>query len=231
MTVIYTTTGKHAKDNGVKCLVYGKSGSGKTRLLATAPKPLIVSAEGGTRSIMSQNLPLAVISSIEDFNNVYDKILASPQFWTIGLDSGSEIADLCLATFKKKRSDGRKAYGDNNDAIADAFRRYRDLKRHVVIIAREKYDKNEETGQFMYRPNMPGDTLTQLVPYLFDLTARLVPFTDSSDGSKMKSALRTFADEFNEAKDRSGLLQPWELPEPNTNLPSLSRLFDTIMKG
>ena len=37
--------------SGVKCVVYGPAGGGKTRLLATAPSPIILSAEKGLLSL------------------------------------------------------------------------------------------------------------------------------------------------------------------------------------
>lgn len=37
--------------NGVKVLVYGQAGAGKTHLIRTLPHPVILSAEGGLLSL------------------------------------------------------------------------------------------------------------------------------------------------------------------------------------
>lgn len=42
---LQSTSGLHA--NGVKVLVYGKAGAGKTSLIPTLPHPVVLSAEGG----------------------------------------------------------------------------------------------------------------------------------------------------------------------------------------
>jgi len=43
--------------NGVKILVYGQAGSGKTSLIRTLPNPLVLSAEAGLLSIQDADLP------------------------------------------------------------------------------------------------------------------------------------------------------------------------------
>ena len=45
-----------AVDAGVKILCYGEAGVGKTVLLATLPRPVLISAESGTLSLQVQNL-------------------------------------------------------------------------------------------------------------------------------------------------------------------------------
>jgi len=42
--------------NGVKMLVYGAAGSGKTTLVKTLPNVIVLSAEGGLLSIQDTNL-------------------------------------------------------------------------------------------------------------------------------------------------------------------------------
>ena len=46
----FTTTAQAVLDTGVKMLVYGESGMGKTMLTATLPRPLLISAESGLLS-------------------------------------------------------------------------------------------------------------------------------------------------------------------------------------
>ena len=43
--------------SGVKVLVYGQAGSGKTTLIRTAPAPLILSAEAGLLSLAGTDIP------------------------------------------------------------------------------------------------------------------------------------------------------------------------------
>ena len=50
--------------NGLKVLVYGQAGAGKTTLIKTLPKPLILSAEGGLLSLRKENLPFIEIKNM-----------------------------------------------------------------------------------------------------------------------------------------------------------------------
>jgi ABC-type ATPase involved in cell division len=50
--------------NGVKLLVYGQAGAGKTTLIKTLPNPIVLSAEGGLLSIQDADLPFIEISTI-----------------------------------------------------------------------------------------------------------------------------------------------------------------------
>jgi hypothetical protein len=66
---ILKTGGVHT--NGVKMLVYGNAGAGKTSLCATLPTPIIISAEAGLLSIQSADLPYIEIKSIDDLREAY----------------------------------------------------------------------------------------------------------------------------------------------------------------
>ena len=53
--------------NGVKLLVYGQAGAGKTSLIKTLPNPVVLSAEGGLLSIQDADLPYIEITSMETY--------------------------------------------------------------------------------------------------------------------------------------------------------------------
>ena len=52
--------------NGVKLLVYGQAGAGKTSLIRTLPNPVVLSAEGGLLSIQDADLPCIEIADMDD---------------------------------------------------------------------------------------------------------------------------------------------------------------------
>jgi hypothetical protein len=68
MNIQYTD---QAPDNGIKCLVYGGSGVGKTPLCASAPAPFIISAEAGLRSIKHLHVPYVEIRSNRELAVLY----------------------------------------------------------------------------------------------------------------------------------------------------------------
>jgi len=207
-----------AASNGVKILVYGKAGRGKTTLCATAPAPVILSTESGLLSLARFNLPYIEINTIDDLRNAYKWCLSSAeskQFQTVCLDSISDIAEVCLAAAKGigsgKKMDGRAAYGEMNDTMSDIIRKFRDLpNRHVYFSAKQEYVKNEQTGSLMNMPSMPGRTLTNNLPYYFD---EVFQIDIEGQGEGSYRYLRTQPDFVNDAKDRSGMLAPVERPD------------------
>jgi polynucleotide 5'-kinase involved in rRNA processing len=64
-----STRGIH--NNGVKLLVYGNSGSGKTSLIPTLPNPVVLSAEGGLLSIADADVPFVEVSSYDTLMEAY----------------------------------------------------------------------------------------------------------------------------------------------------------------
>ena len=100
--------------NGVKVLVYGQAGAGKTSLLKTLPNPIVLSAEGGLLSIQDADLPYIEINSMETLLEAYEWLTTSEEakgFQSVGLDSISEIAEVVLNYEKKTNKDPRAAYG------------------------------------------------------------------------------------------------------------------------
>lgn len=204
--------------SGVKVLVYGQAGAGKTSLIKTAPAPLVLSAEGGLLSLAGSDIPFIEVHTIAELGEVYQWILQSEEaarYRTICLDSLSEIAEVCLTENKYvmkdgklTKTDGRLAYGDTGDQITRLIRAFRDLPgRHVFFTA--KLEKSEaQDGARLFGPSMPGKTMTQNLPYFFDevLALRLV---SDSEGKTVR-ALQTVGDTQWTAKDRSGKLAPVE---------------------
>jgi hypothetical protein len=210
--------------NGIKCLIYGLSGAGKTFLLSTAPRVLILSAESGLLSLSRFNLPYILIKSLADLQAAYNYVATNPdsrQFWTIALDSISEIAEQVLAYEMANNRDPRKAYGEMATQIMQVMRLFRDLpQRHVVFIAKQGRITDASTGGVLWGPLMPGQQLDQQMPYMFDEVFQLV-VGKTTEGQSFR-ALRTERDNQNEAKDRSGKLAPWEPA-------NLDTIFNKIM--
>jgi len=76
----------------VKVLVFGDSGVGKTVLAATAPSPIIISAERGLLSIAGTSIPVLEVSTLEELYEAYEYVTGEEGdiYKTICLDSVSE---------------------------------------------------------------------------------------------------------------------------------------------
>lgn len=214
---------------GVKILNHAPPGYGKTALIATLPKPLVLSAESGLLSLMPQNLqrmygvntpgieydiPVLVIKELKDLEDAHKFILNDPygrQFESVALDSFSEIAEICLAAAKKAVKDPRQAYGEMNERMMEIARLFRDLPINVYFTAKQDKEKDEATGRMLYAASMPGKQLTTNIPHLFDEVFALGISEPDAQRNTFRF-LRTKPDIQFSAKDRSGALDEFEAP-------------------
>lgn len=209
-----TTTTQLAKNNGIKVLVYGQAGAGKTCLCATTPdhaRTIILSAEAGLLSIAGADIAVIEIKSIQDLMDAYGWLTQTEQgrsYEWICLDSISEMGEVILNTAKKQVKDPRQAYGEMQEKVEDLVRAFRDLPRNVYFTAKlESYQ--DDTGVVRYQPALPGKKLGQALPYFFDEVFFLRVEKDT-EGNSVRY-LQTVPDIKYHAKDRSGRLAEREL--------------------
>lgn len=200
--------------SGVKLLVYGQAGAGKTSLIPTLPNPVVLSAEGGLLSIAGADVPFIEISSMDALREAYEWLTKSDEakaFQSVAIDSISEIAEVVLNHEKKTNKDPRAAYGSMQEQMSDVIRAFRDLPgRHVLMTA--KLEKTQdEMGRVLYSPSMPGNKTGQALPYFFDEVLALRVERDAEGNTQR--ALMCDSDGSWLAKDRSGKLGAWEGPD------------------
>ena len=212
MSINLKTTGGLTA-HGVKTLVYGQAGAGKTSLIATLPTPITISAEGGLLALAGHDLPYVEVKTMADLREVYTWLTSEEAagFASVALDSISEIAEVCLNHEKKVNKDPRAAYGAMQEQMADIIRAFRDLPgRHVLMTA--KLEKTQdEMGRVLYSPSMPGNKTGQALPYFFDEVLALRVEKDAEGNTQR--ALMCDSDGIWLAKDRSGKLGGWEAPD------------------
>ncbi len=230
MTINIQSTNTASQKHGIKCMIYGNSGVGKTRLCASAPAPIILSAESGLLSLRRFNLPFININSSKDLIEAYTFLISNggKQFQTICLDSVSEIAEVCLIEAKKATKDGRKAYGDTQEILIDIFRKFRDIPaKHIIFLAKQEFTIDGLTNTKFNAPSFPGNKLAQAAPYFFDEVWQLTRW-NTEHGPQW--GLRTQPDGQNAAKDRSGVLAEFENADPATG-GGLSFIFKKMMES
>lgn len=213
MAINLKTTGSLAS-NGVKMLVYGQAGAGKTSLIRTLPQPIVLSAEGGLLSLQDADLPYIEIANMDDLREAYEWLLGSEeavQFKSVALDSISEVAEVVLGAELKANKDGRAAYGEMNSTMQELIRVFRDLPGKHVYFSAKLEKSQDEMGKLLYNPGMPGKSLTQGLPYFYDLVMALRVERDSEGAAQR--ALMCDSDGVWLAKDRSGKLDQWEGPD------------------
>lgn len=217
-----------AASNGVKIVVYGRSGMGKTMLTATMPNPVLLSAESGVLSLKRENIervwgvntpgiaydiPVIRIETVNDLVEAEKWLRTDPLGQTFNpvLDSTTEIAEQVLANAKKQVKDPRMAYGELIEKMTATIKGFRDLPgRHVLLLCKEERSKDEGTGLTLAGPSMPGQKMGPATPYLTDEVFQIF-IGKNPDGSTYRG-LRTQPDFSADAKDRSGALNEVEFP-------------------
>ena len=229
MPLQFSTANQISANNGIKVLVYGNSGTGKTVLAATMPRPLLINAESGALSLKQQNLerlfgignpsicyniPILTIGNVDDLTDVYRWCFASKesqQFESIAIDSISEIAEVVLNNAKKQVKDPRQAYSELIEKMETLIRAFRDIPgKNVYMAAKCEPVKDELTGIVKSGPSMPGSKLSTKMPYFFDEVFRLG--VNKTPQGQLYRFLQTQPDLQFEAKDRSGALASIEPP-------------------
>lgn len=239
MALKFSMVSQESQISGIKVMVYGPSGIGKTVLASTLPNPILISAEAGVLSLRKKNLerlygignpntcydiPLILVKTVEDLTDAYRWCISSAearQFQSVAIDSISEIAEVVLNNAKKQVKDPRQAYGELIEKMETTIRYFRDLPgKHVYMAAKMEASKDELTGVVRYGPSMPGSKLGQKIPYFPDELFRLgIGKTPQGESYRF---LQTQPDLQYDAKDRSGALAPVEPP-------NLSAIFNKIL--
>ncbi len=225
MPVKIRSISKVVDETGLKILIHGPAGAGKTVMCCTTGEPtLLISAESGLLSVKNapKYIKVAIIETIDDLEDIYAFLLDPKnveKFPWVALDSISEIAERVLYNEKQAAADPRKAYGNMQDYIEDRLRKFRDLSDlgyNIVMSCKQQRIQEDGRASF-YGPLMPGQKLHQKIPYLFDEVFAL-RVEKEKDGSVYR-VIQTGRDNAYEAKDRSGMLDMFEPP----NLKKIAR--------
>lgn len=220
MTLEIRKIGEVAATHGVKAILYGPAGAGKTFSISTIPGPesvLVLSAEAGLLSIREQaaDVDVVVIDSVDRLREAYEYLATGGHTYrTVVLDSLSEIAEQVLDAEKGRTKDGRQAYGELQTVMMRLIKSFRDLPGLNALFLCKQERVQDANGLILYGPGMPGAKLAQQIPYLTDLLFALRVRTEE-EGS-INRAFQTASDEQYYCKDRSGKLDTFEPPDWST---------------
>ena len=180
-----------ARRYGVKSLVHGAPGTGKTPILNTAPRPILLACEPGMGSMRTSNVPTWEAKTANDCDEFFKWFFNSREadnFDTLGLDSGSEMATQYLWRAESTIRDGRQIYGKLfDDLMGDPWdekmqkpallrRLFYMPQKHIYIICKQGYiEIPGMMGATINRavPSFPGKALNEHVPHMYDLIMHL----------------------------------------------------------
>lgn len=210
--------GGHAQNFGVKAIVYGPAGTGKTPILNTAPRPVLLATEAGLLSMRGSTIPTyeAYTSQrVDEFFKWFFNSTETKNFDTLGIDSGSQIADIYLnaalqGTSKQgNKKHGMAAYGEMATNTMEHLRTlYYTRYKHVYMICKEEIA--DVDYQSLRRPYFPGKVLPIDVPHLYDFIIRLARANVPGAGETL--AFQCVGNMNVLARNRTGNLNEFEPP-------------------
>lgn len=216
-----------ARQYGVKSVLYGKPGGGKTPIAATtSPKPVLLLTEPGALTLRGQvnkytgaDIPAweaFTPERIDEFFKWLKESAETKNFHTVIVDSASQMMEIYLdKQLSKPTSSGNKAFGEAayGEAAKQTMKHLNDMyfmkEKHCVVICKRAVVK--DMGVDYARPIFAGRDLNARVPHLFDLIMQIGVFPAVAAFPTLQCN-ETF-DAM--ARDRSGQLAPYETADFN----------------
>lgn len=197
---------------GIKMLVYGGAGSGKTRMCATtAPKPLLVAIENGILSIQHENIPIFDCrgkNCLQAFSQFLQWVQSpeSRQFETIIIDSWSELATILLNSELPKQRDGRKAYSFMATKMLEwSSFLINHVPMNIIFICKQECGSNN--GNPYHQPCLEGKKLYTEFTHSLDVILRFQSKRFVVNGQSQDYMVASSKNEPDYlARDRSGRL-------------------------
>lgn len=164
-------SGDLAQNYGVKMLVFGPPGGGKTPAIRTAPNPVLLATEPGMRSLKGTNIPTweaPDAEKCEEFRKWYFGSNEARKFDTICVDSLSQLAEHYLAKAEKGNRHGLAAYGQMAEDVSAFTEALYFLRgKHVYLVCKE-----DTLDDGWRRPYFPGKELHKKIPHRYDVVMR-----------------------------------------------------------
>jgi len=200
---------------GVKSVIYGPAGSGKTPVINTAPKPILLACEPGLLSMRNSIVPTWEGYTPERINDFFKWLFNSKEaslFDTVAIDSTSHMADIYLQAALKTNKHGLAAYGEMaSNTLAHLNTLYYTRYKHTYLIAKQEIIN--ENGLTIKRPYYPGKQLPVELPHKFDQILQLdiqnVPGVGQVKAFRCQASIDVLA------RDRTGMLSEFEPPDFN----------------
>jgi AAA domain len=203
---------------GVKAVIYGPPGSGKTPVINTAPRPVLLACEPGLLSMRGSNVPTWEGYTPKRIDEFFEWVFGSTEtknFDTICVDSTSHMAEIYLdAALNGKSKSGQKmhglaAYGEMaRNTLEHLETLYYVRQKHTYLIAKQEIIN--ENGLTLKRPYYSGKELPVKLPHKFDQILQLD--IQNVPGVGQVKAFRCQASIDVSARDRTGMLAEFEPP-------------------
>lgn len=176
-SVIDRIKGIEFEEEGLKLLVYGRSGTGKTTFWSTFPGPILCivcsggSKPGELRSIdtpeLRKKIQTVTLEKVAEMETLLRYVEEEKKFKTVILDHASGFQDMTLKEIlgleelpvtKSWGTATQEEYGRSTTQCKESFRRMLSLSGNVILVAQEREFK-VEGAEDIIRPTI-GAALT-----------------------------------------------------------------------
>ena len=169
----------------VNMLIYGESGSGKTRLSGSADdvpemrRVLFIDVEGGTLTLRDTypDIETVRVRNWQQMQAVYDALFSGQHdFTTVVVDSLTEVQKMSMDTVMLKLIEqneerdadvpGIREWNINIEQTRKFVRAFRDLPMHTIFTSLVQTDKNARTGALKRKPSLSGKVKDEVAGFL-----------------------------------------------------------------
>ena len=206
---------------GLKMIVFGPPGVGKTYFASTARNVLFLLAEkGGMLGIKDKGIDVIHINKFADLIDAYQFLRKDGHgYKTVVIDSITEVQKKSMDDILIKagvQTPRMNDWGENIRQISNMCRLFRDLPMNVIFLAHESIEKDDETGETSRRLSVNGQKLPEEIAGFVDCVGYMQAnekLTEDKKKTITARAIRFGATKKIACKDRSGKLDIWEEPD------------------
>lgn len=152
-----------AKAPSLVLCIYSQGGVGKTTLSTTAPRPIILDSENGSKALGARGIDVPVIhvKSWADVQDAWKLVKDDAQFASIVIDPVGAFLDLLVENERAGGDMNLKKWGSAKERMRKFIWAVKDSGKHVVFVAHEKEEKDDE--QVLRRPMLQANLWQELV--------------------------------------------------------------------
>ena len=207
----------------VVMMVYGEGGVGKTTFASTAPKPLLLDFENGSKyfGMRGIKVDVALVESWEDIRNPeFLKVLKDEKFETIIIDPIGEAMDKLKTNLVNsgqskfvQASTGdltMAGWGELKKRMRNFVKSLRDSGKNVIIVAH--IEEKDDEGRLVKRPKVETKLSEELVN-MVDIVAYMTVTKGNEDDEDKRILIVDPTSDKIVAKDRTGRLGKYIEPD------------------